>query len=87
LLPLAAKPGSLLAALFYEVMEMKSNHSWLNAILFCLLESTLLPGARAADLPVNWTELPKPFHTPPKISRVWSPNPKGLNCRSLPGFW
>jgi glucose/arabinose dehydrogenase len=45
-------------------MEMKSNHSWLNAILFCFLESTLLPSAWAADLPVNWTELPKPFHTP-----------------------
>jgi glucose/arabinose dehydrogenase len=45
-------------------MEMKFTHSWLNAILFCFLASTILPSTWAADLPVNWTELPKPFHTP-----------------------
>jgi glucose/arabinose dehydrogenase len=53
-------------------MEMKFIPSWLNAILFCFLASTILPSTWAADLPVNWTELPKPFHTrsvynPPRV--------------------
>ncbi|MGH2745919.1 MAG: hypothetical protein ACRDN8_26200, partial [Thermoleophilaceae bacterium] len=61
--PLPAKPGNLLARVIYEAMEMKANHSWLKAILLCFLTSTILPSAWAADLPVNWTELPEPFHT------------------------
>jgi glucose/arabinose dehydrogenase len=51
---------------------MKFIPSWLNAILFCFLASTILPSTWAVDLPVNWTELPKPFHTrsaynPPRV--------------------
>ena len=87
MLLLPAKPGSLLAALFYEVMEMKSNHSWLNAVLFCFLESTILPSAWGADLPVNWTELPKPFDTPSahNLPRVVS-KPEGARLQVPAGF-
>jgi hypothetical protein len=66
---------------------MKSNHSWLNAVLICFLESTLLPSAWGADLPVNWTELPKSFDTPSAHNppRVVS-KPKGAQLRLPAGF-
>ena len=66
---------------------MKSNHPWLNVVLLCFLESTLLPSAWGADLPVNWTELPKPFDTPSahNLPRVVS-KPEGAQLQVPAGF-
>ncbi len=66
---------------------MKFIPSWLNAILFCFLASTILPSTWAADLPVNWTELPKPFHTrsarnPPRVVA----KPEGAQLQVPAGF-